>query len=829
MATPTPEEALLELEARGALPPERQAAVDELRTRGLLMSKEEYEVRSGTNKPDYMGDGILLPASFRRFTDRAMDPFGVKDEIMGGTQFVREFVKSGGDLEKGKAAYAKARDRDRAEQKVAHEDYGILPDIAGAFAAGGVLKPAISAAKTLTGRVARTSGAGTVYGAGAGAGHGEGGVTERAVGALKGGAIGAVAAPIIGHVALPALARTASGVAAAVRYGNKAVRGARDPEGHAIQNFADRLVAAGVDPAAMRARALADANGKPLLSKALGKKGITEEQLADIVGRARNGEAHATIAADYGIGEKTVGKYAKRYMEANPTPMNPIDLASEMVGDGRAMPLKRFGRAALSLADDESASIASSRLLDRQANQPGRTGSIIQESVGKGDFEATRTAGIKALGEEADTAYRGFYKEPDLATNALDDLMADPIFAAASRQAQQQARVAAIKRNQATSRRNEELRAQGKQEEPLEAVPFESRNDPEIVMLKSQVQETQDALRTARRRHQDSKDATEKRAIREEIRDHEDTITMMQRQMDDLANRPPEVFSPELLDLTQRQLRLKAEGKLADPNAARHAGDLREVLLDRMQDHYPTFKDIRRNYATGMGEFGEEGALAAGRELSNKLGAKTSEALRDYATFTPAQQELFRLGFARKMMDMAANPVEGAAIANQFSSQAVREIVEALYPKGTPLWPQGQRLLRQLRGEKTTTDNKNFLMSGSQTAEKSSDMGRMMEPMQAAADVAMGRWGSLVQNAATRLTTQLGQQGAGAAIRMLTEMQPAQLLPLMNRLTAAARNTQARRLQVQTLRQMRGRGFERLGTGTAIATGQQSAIAPPAR
>src|SRR5688572_26044521 len=103
MAEPTREEALLELEARRALAPEQQAAVDELRLRGALMTREEYEVRSGKNQPDYMGKGFL-PESFQRFTDRAMDPFGIKDKVMDATQYVRKLVSSGGDSEAASTA-----------------------------------------------------------------------------------------------------------------------------------------------------------------------------------------------------------------------------------------------------------------------------------------------------------------------------------------------------------------------------------------------------------------------------------------------------------------------------------------------------------------------------------------------------------------------------------------------------------------------------------------------------------------------------------------------------------------------------------------------------
>jgi len=198
---------------------------------------------------------------------------------------------------------------------------------------------------------------------------------------------------------------------------------------------------------------------------------------------------------------------------------------------------------------------------------------------------------------------------------------------------------------------------------------------------------------------------------------------------------------------------------------------------------------------------------------------------------TPAQQELYRLGFARSLMDKAANPQVGGAVANQFNTPAVREIVEALYPAADrQLHNQGQRLLRDLRRETITTSTKNDVMSGARSAELGSDMGRMMEGAQAAADVATGRWGKLLENLSTRLTTQLGRRGATEVLNVLTETDPAQLLPTLNRLARAATTTRERQAYVTTIREMRGRGFERWATPAAIlSAGQLGAISGPGR
>src|SRR6185503_20416536 len=130
---------------------------------------------------------------------------------------------------------------------------------------------------------------------------------------------------------------------------------------------------------------------------------------------------------------------------------------------------------------------------------------------------------------------------------------------------------------------------------------------------------------------------------------------------------------------------------------------------------------------------------------------------------------------------------------NQFNSPAVREIVQTLYPAADrQLHQQGQRLLRDLAREAMTTMTKNDVMAGARTAELSSDMGRMMEGAQTAADVATGRWSRVLGNLSTRLSTQLGRRGAREVLNILTETDPAQLLPTLNRLARAATTTRER-------------------------------------
>ncbi len=611
---------------------------------------------------------------------------------------------------------------------------------------------AVAAAPSMLGRVGRSAAIGGGFGAASGFGNSEGDYGNRLVGATKGGAVGAVAGPLIADVALPLAARTASGVNQAFRYGNQAIRNARNPQQAAIENVADRLTAAGIDPAAVRGAVSPPPSPQLAGRNTPAGQPFSDEDMATIISRSMRGDTAAQIGADYGIHPGTVSRYVATYRDTNPTPMSILDVSKEIAGEGGASPVTRLGRAAYSLAGDESGD-AAQRLIGRQDTQAGRVGNIVQRSVAGGDFEATRTAGLQGLRDEADTAYRQFYAEPELAIDQLRDLMQDPLFRRANVMGQRQARVEAIRRNQDAARAGR----------PQESVPTVDPNN--------------------------------------------------------------EVFTPEMLDLIQRQLRIASQGAVSNPNAARHAGNLRQVFLDRIEDHYPTFRGIRRNYAEGMGEFGEEGALDAGAAMTTRLGAPAREALRGFGAMTPAQQELFRLGFARSLMDKAANPQIGGAVANQFNTTAVRELVEQLYPRGNrQLWQQGQRLLRDLRRESITTKTKNDVLAGARTAELGSDMGRMMEGAQTAADVATGRWGKLLENLSTRLSTQLGRRGAQEVLDVLTQTDPAQLLPVLNRLAQASTTTRQRQAYAAAIREIRSGAFARAAPASGVAAGNDQAI-----
>lgn len=240
MASPTREEVLLELEARGKLSPERAALVEEMRARGMIGTPKDAEKESikrerkmsETEHRDYMRErkakGLPVrpqPTDARLFSDAGTDQLLLQDEIAGAGAFLKQmatgdksFIDPAAWDEAGDA-YSKTADRYRAEREVFTDEYGnyaLVPQIVGGLgmvgAKGGLLGQQAAKAVARGGNALANwiRGAGTSakvgagYGAATGFTGGEGGVLNRALGAAGGAATGAVLSPVISHAVAPA-------------------------------------------------------------------------------------------------------------------------------------------------------------------------------------------------------------------------------------------------------------------------------------------------------------------------------------------------------------------------------------------------------------------------------------------------------------------------------------------------------------------------------------------------------------------------------------------------------------------------------------------------
>lgn len=232
--------------------------------------------------------------------------------------------------------------------------------------------------------------------------------------------------------------------------------------------------------------------------------------------------------------------------------------------------------------------------------------------------------------------------------------------------------------------------------------------------------------------------------------------------------------------------------------------------------------------------------LEDGENLTTRLGAKADEALKGFAKMTLQQKELYRLGFLRRLETMVANTRDGAGVANQFQSSAVRKIIRQLYAPETitkkmPAATQkalrdinktnqarSEALIKQLRQEATTTKTLNEVTGrgNSPTAPWQQDMGKMMAGAKAGADVLTGRWGAVLDNLTNRLTYQIGERQAKAIMETLTETDPAKVLPMLNRLARQAKTTQERMEYVAAIRQLR-KTSQTSAIGTGVVASDQ--------
>jgi hypothetical protein len=155
-------------------------------------------------------------------------------------------------------------------------------------------------------------------------------------------------------------------------------------------------------------------------------------------------------------------------------------------------------------------------------------------------------------------------------------------------------------------------------------------------------------------------------------------------------------------------------------------------------------------------------------------------------------------------------------VANQFSSDAFRQIIEKLYPKSDKkLYAEGQKLLGELNIERVTTRTKNDVLSGSRTAELASDMDVITTPAEAAANAFTGNWAGILRTLHKRLEQQIGTEGAKASMQILGETSPDKLLPNLQRLAREARSYQERQAYVAALRAFKKAALD---AGVSIGT-----------
>ncbi len=752
----------------------------------------EAQVRRGDD-PDYR-QGV---GWFQRFSDQVMDPFGVQDEIVGAGQYVRKLVTSGGDTDAAAKAYEDAANRIRAERRVSREDTGWLGTAAEIAGGAGTTKLAKTAAAAAapgfwnTAKQAAKVGAG--YGAAAGFTTGEGGVDKRLLNAGEGAAVGAVLGPAISNVAVPVARGLYRGAETTARFVNKALQAARNPEQAAIQAVADKMVASNVSPDAVRAAI------SPQKSAALTARGKTDADIADIVGRRLSGEPAVSIGKDHGIAADTVDRYTRIYRQANPTPMNIGDVAAELRGMGGADPILRQARGAFGLSDE--ASDAAQRLIDRQTGQSGRVADIIQQSG------RPPTGGPQRRFEDEVTHLLGEAKKQERIAYDAVRKNAQPIeISGPIRNARQRA---VGRGGEIGTKLNEAI--------DLFFEP-ELRERLQAPMTQLRIQEAGERFA----------DAARKGAPRE-------VISKLRRRYQTLIEQ--DEFSRPL---TQQKVGTPTRnvGRFIDARQ-----ELDQMIERSMQDGRPTpltqvLTEFRRDINAAArsnnqalqsaddrfyGNRSAERVLEEGEKLAKGLNPRSREAMREFQDLTYEQQELFRVAFERAMADAALNVRQTGGAANQFGTAAFKQLVEAFYPQsaGTAIYQRGQDLLRNLNREAISTQVGNFMTGrgNSPTAPWMADMQSQMLGPEAAAEAVTGGFSELRRKAARALARQIGEKAAREQLKILTEMDPSKLLPLLNKLEKAAQGTRSRKDISDAIRKLRSMQSDRFAIPAGIYAG----------
>jgi hypothetical protein len=255
------------------------------------------------------------------------------------------------------------------------------------------------------------------------------------------------------------------------------------------------------------------------------------------------------------------------------------------------------------------------------------------------------------------------------------------------------------------------------------------------------------------------------------------------------------------IDYFQRALKHSADDGFkpgGDSAAGSVAKDLRDELLDILDPAEPVSGQGRAmpGYRAALNDvrlsYGPQEALEAGANMVARLGSEQAQQqLAVFDKMTPVQQKLFRIGLMRRAMLTVGEKQFTADAVSQFNTPNTHAMLRRIFPE-KELPGVADTLIRQLRGEAITTRGKNFRLGGSITAEKTGDMERATEPLGVAADAISGRWERLRDWGTAKLRYQLGQQSGAHVADVTTANNPAELLPMLNRMQQYAEGISSR-------------------------------------
>jgi hypothetical protein len=247
-------------------------------------------------------------------------------------------------------------------------------------------------------------------------------------------------------------------------------------------------------------------------------------------------------------------------------------------------------------------------------------------------------------------------------------------------------------------------------------------------------------------------------------------------------NAPPgiaDLYSPQMLDQIQRQLRLAGEG-ISDPNKAALARTLRQEFLDRIQRHYPSFKGIRERYAEGKAA---QEALDAGRSFLARHGQSADEMMAGFRGMSPTEKQLFLLGHGQHIRDMLANKQPSHDLTAALRTPGAKSIYQELLGN-----KKGSQFVKDVEEEHAITNAGRFLTEGSRTTPLAQAQKKLMENEQIVADALTMSPHHMLRHIAARLARHMAGKNSAEIIKMLTTHSEPEMMQALQEIEAAQGN-----------------------------------------
>jgi hypothetical protein len=424
---------------------------------------------------------------------------------------------------------------------------------------------------------------------------------EATKGALLGGLGYGVAAPI-GY----GLAKGGQAVAKAVRY-------ARNPQDAALEKTAQALIDDGIDPNALRGAVA------PKGKEEAARRGLTNEQVSDVVRRYGEGEDYASIASGMinpqtgkPFTDKTLAKYVGEYRDNTDVPMNLIDTAKSLPDSGGAASVTNLARAAAS-SRGAAQSTAAKALINRQMEQGGRMSEHLDRAVGGVSIDDEIAKLDDIVGKQAQKAYG----EARAQTKPFDIRPA-------------------ISKWRADAKGNDDV------SQALNRA-IDTFFDPGLVEeVSAKTGKTMDQLR----------------------------YTKLMQPTGDMDQ-----FMRSRRGLDQMIDAAKQNGR--HTTLSRTLSGLRRDLNDAARKGNDAWLKADLQFSEGKGG---QAALEMGEKIALRAGGKQRQIMAKFDKLSPEQKDLFRLGFVRQLQDRVVNKGQGHDVTQQLSNDGVKRLIIKIFP-----------------------------------------------------------------------------------------------------------------------------------------------------